>query len=480
MNRLRTTVTWVSAAIALGAIAAWPLYVTERRRCRARRGAADARAGHRRLSRTATRSSRSGSGPRGEHRRGDMLSPVHLSAAVHAALSRARRHRRRHARASTRRRPRCARSRTATSPPKSRWARRSLRCTASTTRSRSPSISSESIRATPRCSIREASVDSRARAATTRAGRIVDRLRRAVANARRTATPRSTADTLIDALRRADRTPGARARALRAHGRVRERAVRVRRAAARVVLRAGRRARVRSRRQRRRARRRAPRARRSFRATPRRTGCWRGSRCALHALARVPRRGARVGARRAVPRGARLPGRRAARARRRASRRADRRSDPHDRARSAMRSTSPTGCWRSTIRSTASDLGDAYRIATARARGAGRHLHRRHAGVGRRDGRPLGRGARAHPPTALRFDTENALLQYHAGSIALHFGDRSEAKRRLERALALNPQFHPFYADDARKQLGRSLSAARSGRGRPRRPPPCGGEFSTP
>jgi tetratricopeptide (TPR) repeat protein len=56
---------------------------------------------------------------------------------------------------------------------------------------------------------------------------------------------------------------------------------------------------------------------------------------------------------------------------------------------------------------------------------------------------------------AIRFDTENALLQYHAGAIALHFGDRTEAKRRFERALALNSQFHPFYADDARAELAK-------------------------
>ncbi|MGP6159616.1 MAG: tetratricopeptide repeat protein [Vulcanimicrobiaceae bacterium] len=61
--------------------------------------------------------------------------------------------------------------------------------------------------------------------------------------------------------------------------------------------------------------------------------------------------------------------------------------------------------------------------------------------------------ARVASVKALRFDTENALLQYHAGAIALHFGERVEAKRRLMRALALNPSFHPFYADDARRML---------------------------
>lgn len=56
---------------------------------------------------------------------------------------------------------------------------------------------------------------------------------------------------------------------------------------------------------------------------------------------------------------------------------------------------------------------------------------------------------------ALRFDTEDAKLQYHAGMIALHFGERDEAKRRLTRALMLNAQFHPAYADDARAQLAK-------------------------
>jgi tetratricopeptide (TPR) repeat protein len=54
---------------------------------------------------------------------------------------------------------------------------------------------------------------------------------------------------------------------------------------------------------------------------------------------------------------------------------------------------------------------------------------------------------------AIRYDTQDARLQFHAGMIALHFGDRTEARSRLERALALNPQFHPAYADEARAVL---------------------------
>jgi len=56
---------------------------------------------------------------------------------------------------------------------------------------------------------------------------------------------------------------------------------------------------------------------------------------------------------------------------------------------------------------------------------------------------------------ALRYDTEDPRMQFHAGMIALHFGDREEAKRRLARALTLNASFHPVYADEARVALAR-------------------------
>ena len=56
---------------------------------------------------------------------------------------------------------------------------------------------------------------------------------------------------------------------------------------------------------------------------------------------------------------------------------------------------------------------------------------------------------------ALAFDTEDARMQYHAGAIALHFGERDAAKRHFEKALALNPHFHPVYADEARAALAR-------------------------
>ncbi len=61
--------------------------------------------------------------------------------------------------------------------------------------------------------------------------------------------------------------------------------------------------------------------------------------------------------------------------------------------------------------------------------------------------------ARSEMRKAMRFDTEFPIMQYHAGVIAEHFGDRAQARARLAKALAENPQFHPFYADDARSRL---------------------------
>ncbi|MEH2116847.1 tetratricopeptide repeat protein [Nostoc sp.] len=54
---------------------------------------------------------------------------------------------------------------------------------------------------------------------------------------------------------------------------------------------------------------------------------------------------------------------------------------------------------------------------------------------------------------ATRFGTEDALLQFHAGMIALHLGNREEAVKRLTQAVSLNPQFHHKYADQARQAI---------------------------
>jgi tetratricopeptide (TPR) repeat protein len=61
--------------------------------------------------------------------------------------------------------------------------------------------------------------------------------------------------------------------------------------------------------------------------------------------------------------------------------------------------------------------------------------------------------ARTRIAAALRFGTQNSLLEYHAGIIAAHFGGRAEAKAHFARALALNATFHPVFADDARARL---------------------------
>jgi tetratricopeptide (TPR) repeat protein len=61
--------------------------------------------------------------------------------------------------------------------------------------------------------------------------------------------------------------------------------------------------------------------------------------------------------------------------------------------------------------------------------------------------------ARRASSKATRWATQDAIIAYHAGVIAQHFGDRRAARAALERALALNPHFHPRFADDARRRL---------------------------
>jgi tetratricopeptide (TPR) repeat protein len=61
--------------------------------------------------------------------------------------------------------------------------------------------------------------------------------------------------------------------------------------------------------------------------------------------------------------------------------------------------------------------------------------------------------ARAYAERAARYGTQDPELQYHVGVIAWHTGHRDEARRRLQSALSIDPQFHPAYADDARKLL---------------------------
>jgi tetratricopeptide (TPR) repeat protein len=54
---------------------------------------------------------------------------------------------------------------------------------------------------------------------------------------------------------------------------------------------------------------------------------------------------------------------------------------------------------------------------------------------------------------ALHLETNDALVLFHAGMIYERLGDAEKAKDYLQRAVALNPQFHLFYADLARTTL---------------------------
>lgn len=63
---------------------------------------------------------------------------------------------------------------------------------------------------------------------------------------------------------------------------------------------------------------------------------------------------------------------------------------------------------------------------------------------------------------ATRYGTEDALLQFHAGMIALHCGNSEEAIARLTQAVSLNSQFHHKYADEARQVLAKLAPPASS------------------
>jgi tetratricopeptide (TPR) repeat protein len=63
---------------------------------------------------------------------------------------------------------------------------------------------------------------------------------------------------------------------------------------------------------------------------------------------------------------------------------------------------------------------------------------------------------------ALAFGTEDALLYFHAGMIELRQGHSDLAWTWLERALKLNPQFHLFHAEEARRTLAAMAAPAGS------------------
>ena len=61
--------------------------------------------------------------------------------------------------------------------------------------------------------------------------------------------------------------------------------------------------------------------------------------------------------------------------------------------------------------------------------------------------------ARQATKQSTRLGTQDALLQFHAGMIALNSGDRPAAILHLTQALKLNPKFHHRYAEEARQTL---------------------------
>jgi tetratricopeptide (TPR) repeat protein len=64
-------------------------------------------------------------------------------------------------------------------------------------------------------------------------------------------------------------------------------------------------------------------------------------------------------------------------------------------------------------------------------------------------------GAVEASTNALRLGTRNALMHFHAGTIAAARGERDEAIRHLETALDINPNFSVRYAPEARATLER-------------------------
>jgi len=54
---------------------------------------------------------------------------------------------------------------------------------------------------------------------------------------------------------------------------------------------------------------------------------------------------------------------------------------------------------------------------------------------------------------ALQMGTQDALIMYHAGIIENKLGNAQKSRDYLKRALTINPHFHIFYADEARRRL---------------------------
>lgn len=65
---------------------------------------------------------------------------------------------------------------------------------------------------------------------------------------------------------------------------------------------------------------------------------------------------------------------------------------------------------------------------------------------------------------ALRLGTKDALLYYHHGMIHTKLGHHKDAVAALQRALEINPYFHPRYAEEARLTLAALGGTENAGR----------------
>ena len=61
--------------------------------------------------------------------------------------------------------------------------------------------------------------------------------------------------------------------------------------------------------------------------------------------------------------------------------------------------------------------------------------------------------ARGAVRQALKLGTQDAKLHYHAGMIYQRVGEKAKAREHLRRALSINPHFHIFFADNAKRTL---------------------------
>jgi tetratricopeptide (TPR) repeat protein len=61
--------------------------------------------------------------------------------------------------------------------------------------------------------------------------------------------------------------------------------------------------------------------------------------------------------------------------------------------------------------------------------------------------------AREAVSQALKLGTQDAKLHYHAGMIYQRLGEKEKARQHLSRALTINPHFHIFFADNAKRIL---------------------------